>query len=60
MSRHQDAPGLTPPDVDPATAAVHISDFYVFRAPDDPDATVLIVDVNLFAAAPAFRADAVY
>jgi hypothetical protein len=60
MSHHQDAPGLTPPDVDAETAAIHLSDFYVFRAPDDPGATVLVLDVNPFAAAPAFRPDAVY
>jgi hypothetical protein len=60
VSHHLDAPGLQPPNFDPAVAATHITDFYVFRSPSDPGSTALVLNVNPLALAPQFDPEAVY
>lgn len=59
MADHLDAPGLTSPAMDPR---VDITDHYAFQKPDDPDRTILILNVNPLAPTHAaeFRSDAVY
>src|SRR5437660_12357332 len=59
MADHLDAPGLNSPAMD---ARVDITDHYAFQKPDQPDRTILILNVNPLAPAHAaeFRSDAVY
>jgi hypothetical protein len=59
MADHLDAPDLTSPAMD---ARVDITDHYAFQKPDQPDRTILILNVNPLAPAHAaeFRSDAVY
>ncbi len=59
MADHLDAPGLTSPAMD---ARVDITDHYAFQKPDQPDRTILILNVNPLAPTHAdeFRSDAVY
>lgn len=59
MADHLDAPGLKPPNMD---ASIDICDLFAFQQPDNPDRSVLIMDVNPVAPtyADAFAANAVY
>src|SRR5437868_8570529 len=59
MADHLDAPDLTSPATD---ARVDITDHYAFQKPDNPDRTILILNVNPLAPTHAaeFRSDAVY
>ncbi len=59
MADRLDAPALTTPAID---ARVDITDHYAFQKPDQPDRTVLILNVNPLAPTHAneFRSDAVY
>src|SRR5919202_3054110 len=59
MADHLDAPGLTAPAMD---TRVDITDHYAFQKPDDPNRTILILNVNPLAPTHAaeFRSDAVY
>lgn len=58
MSDHLDAPGGSP-GMDPR---LDICDVYVFKQPDDPDRTVLVLNVNPFAPSGAdeFHPEAIY
>jgi len=57
MSNHFTGLKLGPPAGD---ARLDLTDLYVFQAPRDPTRTVLILNANTFAEAPAFHPDAVY
>jgi Domain of unknown function (DUF4331) len=59
MADHLDAPGLKSPNMD---ARVDITDHYAFQKPDDPNKTVLILNVNPLAPtlADRFDPDAIY
>lgn len=59
MSDHLDAPGMKPPNMD---ARVDICDIYVFRKPEDPDKSILVMNVNPLAPtlADSFAPEAVY
>ncbi len=56
MADHLDAPSLVSPD----KAPVDITDIYAFQKPGDPTKSILIMNVNPFATAPAFSADSLY
>ena len=57
MSNHFSADNLKFPGDD---ARLDLTDLFVFKAPADPETTVLIIDVNPFMTGPAFHPDAVY
>src|SRR5439155_21591888 len=57
MSDHFDGPDFTPAGGDPR---LDLTDLYAFAQPDDPARSVVVLDVNPFAAAPKFHPDAVY
>jgi hypothetical protein len=57
MSNHFSAANLKFPGDD---ARLDLTDLYVFGAPDQPDKTVLIIDVNPFMTGSAFHPEAVY
>ena len=57
MSNHFSAANLKFPGDD---ARLDLTDLFVFRAPDNPDKTVLIIDVNPFMIGSEFHPDAVY
>ena len=57
MSNHFTGLQLGPPGGD---ARLDLTDLYVFLVPGDPTRTVLILNANTFAEAPAFHPDAVY
>ena len=57
MSNHFSAANLTFPGDD---ARLDLTDLFVFLAPDNPDKTVLIIDVNPFMTGSEFHPDGVY
>ena len=57
MSNHFSAANLKHPGDD---ARLDLTDLFVFAAPDNPDRTVLIMDLNPFAKGNGFHPDAVY
>ncbi len=57
MSNHFTGLRLGPPDGD---TRLDLTDLYAFQAPADASRTVLILNCNSFAKAPAFHPDAVY
>lgn len=59
MADHLDAPGLTAPAMD---TRVDITDHFAFQKPDNPNRSILILNVNPLAPTHAgdFRSDAVY
>jgi Domain of unknown function (DUF4331) len=57
MSNHFSAANLTFPGGD---ARLDLTDVYAFLAPNDPDRTVLVMDVNTFKIGTEFHPDAVY
>ena len=57
MSNHFSAANLKSPYDDPR---LDLTDLFVFGSPDDPDKTVLIIDVNPFMAGTELHPDAVY
>jgi len=57
MSDHLDGPDFTFPEGDPRLDA---ADLYLFAQPNDPSRTVVVFDVNPFAAGETFHPDAVH
>lgn len=59
MADHLDAPGLKPPNMD---ASIDICDLFAFQKPDDPNKSILVLDVNPVAPtfSDSFASEAVY
>lgn len=59
MSDHLDAPGMKSPHMD---ARLDITDIFAFQQPDDPDRSVLVLNVNPLAPTlgDSFAPDAIY